>query len=177
MLALGVAVALTVGFLSADRSGSWLILVGAALAQGIIWGLMMPSRQAMIPEMVAEERLMNAVALNTFAMNIFRLMAPALAGFLIAAFGFSSVYYIMTGMYMMAVLFVVLMPHIGTMSLKGQGALQDIKDGIQYVRGEPVILLVLAVTLFTALLSMPYMMLLPLFTEDVLDVGAGGLGC
>ncbi|MFC1967792.1 MFS transporter [Chloroflexota bacterium] len=71
-------------------------------------GLMVPSCQAIIPEIVGEEQLMNAVALNSMAMNFFRLMAPAAAGFLIDAFDFKAVYYVKTGMYLVAVLFISL---------------------------------------------------------------------
>ena len=126
---------------------------------------MMPSRQAMIADIVGEDRLMNAVALNAFGMNMFRLMGPAIAGFLIAGFGFSAVYYVMTGFYLMAVAFILVMPHTGTISLRGQGAMRDIKAGFQYVRQQTVIALLLGVVLVTVLLSMPYMMLLPLFTR------------
>ena len=176
VMALAIALSLTLGFLSEERTGSWLLLVGAALIQGTIMGLMMPSRQAMIADIVGEDRLMNAVALNAFGMNMFRLMGPAIAGFLIAGFGFSAVYYVMTGFYLMAVAFILVMPHTGTISLRGQGAMRDIKAGFQYVRQQTVIALLLGVVLVTVLLSMPYMMLLPLFTEEILDVGAGGLG-
>jgi predicted MFS family arabinose efflux permease len=139
-------------------------------------GLMMPSRQAILPEIVNQEQLMNAVSLNTFGMNFFRLVSPALAGFLIDAFDFAAVYYAMTGMYLMAVLFIALMPLTSTMSLRGGGAMADIREGLQYIRRETTILLVLLFTLFAVILSMPYMFLMPIFTEGVLKVGAIGMG-
>ena len=176
LIALSIALTLSFGFLSADRPGSWLILVVAGVAQGTVMGLMMPSRQAMISEIVGEERLMNAVALNTFGMNIFRLMAPALAGVFIQLWGFASIYFIMTGMYLVAVFFISLMPSTGTVAIRGGRALADMKAGFQYVKKETILLLLLVITLVTVLLSMPYMLLLPVFTETILHVGAGGLG-
>ena len=44
VLALGVALALSFGYLSADVPGSWWILIASSLTQGIIMGMMMPSR-------------------------------------------------------------------------------------------------------------------------------------
>ena len=175
VISLGIALALTFGILAEDRSVSWLILVAASAIQGTVMGLMMPSRQAMLAEIVGEEQLMNAVALNTLGSNLFRLLAPALAGFLIAAYGFQSVYYIMTGLYLVALGFTVPMPHTGSMAIQGRGALQDIRDGFQYVKSDRLIFMILAVTLVTVLLSMPYMHLLPVF-EDVLDIGPRGIG-
>ena len=176
VIALAVAFALTFDILSEARSWSWLLLVAAGALHGTVLGLMMPSRQAMMVEIVGEERLMNAMALSNLGHNFFRLMAPALAGSLIAVFDFNVVYFVMTGMYLVAVGFVILMPHTGAMTIRGRGTLRDIRDGFDYIRRETLIFLLLAFTLATVLLSMPYLMLLPLFTEEILDVGQGGLG-
>ena len=176
VISLVIALSLSLGYLSMGRAGSWWILAVASAAQGLVMALMMPSRQAMIPEIVGEEQLMNAVALNTFGMNILRLLAPAFAGFFIFAFGFGAVYYAMTGMYLLAVFFVALMPKTGTMTIQGRGALADIRDGLDYIRRQTTVFLVLVLTLVMVLLSMPYMMLLPVFTEDILNVGELGLG-
>ena len=67
----------------------------AAFLQGLVMALMMPARQAIIYELVGENTLMNAIALNAAAMNFIRLTAPAFAGFLIALWNIEGVYYIM----------------------------------------------------------------------------------
>ena len=46
-----------------------------------------PARQAFVNEMVGPERLVNAVALNSAAFNLARMIGPALAGLLIAWLG------------------------------------------------------------------------------------------
>jgi MFS family permease len=176
VVSLVVAFALVSGLMSEERSGSWILLVIAALFQGTIMGLMMPSRQAMIAEIVGEEDLMNAVALNTFGMNALRLLAPVPVGFMIYVWDYGAVYFAMTAMYAMATFFVALMPKTGTITLQGKGAIQDVKDGLVYVRNEPTLLLILVVTFIVVLLSMPYMMLLPALTEDVLLVDSRGFG-
>jgi len=176
IVALTVALSLTLGYLSAENTGSWWILIVASLLQGTIMGLMMPSRQAIIRDIVSDNQLMNAVALNTLGMNTFRLMAPAMAGFLIDVLGFQAIYYTMTGMYLMAVVFISFMPRTGTITIRGSGALADIKEGFQYIRRETTILLILIFTLFVVVLSMPYMYLMPIFADDILGVGATGMG-
>lgn len=176
LVSLAIALILVTGFMSADRPFSWLILVAAGLVQGTIMGLMMPARQAIIPEIVKQDELMNAVSLNSLGMNGLRLLAPAAAGFLIDWFDFHAIYFAMTGMYGLAVFFIYLMPLTGTVSLQGRGGIADVKDGLKYVRGQTVLLLILLMTLVITVLSMPYMMLLPMFTEGIWDVGASGLG-
>ena len=104
VVALGVGVTLTLGYMSPEHPGSWWILIVAGVLQGTITGLMMPSRQAFLPQIVGGEELMNAISLNTMGMNTLRLLAPMLAGFLIGdAFNFEAVYYVMAGLYLMSV--------------------------------------------------------------------------
>ncbi len=176
VVSLGVALALTLGYLSADRAGSWWILAVASLLQGSVMGLMIPSRQAIIPEIVSEEQLMNAISLDSLGQNVFRLMAPAISGFLIDAFDFEAVYYVMTGLYVIGAVFIAFMPLTSTMGVRGSRALADIIEGFKYIRHETTILLILVFTFCVVFLSMPYMTLMPIFTEDVLNVGASGMG-
>lgn len=176
VVSLGVALTLTLGYLSADLADSWWILIVASILQGIIMGLMMPSRQAIIREIVSVEQLMNAVSLTTMGMNALQLFAPALTGFLIDAFDFQSVYYVMTASYLVSVVFIAFMPPTGTTTIRGSSALSDIKEGFKYLRHETTLLLILTFTLFSVLLSMPYFHLMPIFADDILKVGGTEVG-
>lgn len=176
LASLGVALALTFGYLSADNAGSWWVLAAAAVLQGVIMGLMMPSRQAMVGEIVEGEQLMNALALSNMGQNTLRIMAPVMAGFLVDLIGFQAVYYATAVLYLMAVFFISFMPKTGTARVRRQGALVQLKDGLRYVRHETTILLIILFSLTAGMLSMPYMFLMAIFTEDILKVGATGLG-
>jgi MFS family permease len=182
VISLGIALSLQMGYLSADREGSWWILAVAALFQGTVMGLMMPSRQAMIPEIVGEEQLLNAISLSNMGTSVMRFIAPAATGFLIDAFDFQAVYFGMTVMYLLAVVFLSFLRVKGGVRVRASGALADIKEGIGYLRRQTIILFILAFSLLAVLLSMPYAMLLPVFTDDILmnsagqPVGATGLG-
>lgn len=176
VVALGVALALTMGYIGGDHPESWWILVVASLLQGTIMGLMMPSRQAILPELVGEEMLLNAVSLNTMGMNFFRITSPALAGFLIEAFDYEAVYFTMTGLYLMAVIFISFLPSTGTIKASKDSAFLQIKEGLSYVRKETTIFCILMITMVGVVLSFPYMMLLPVFAVDILNVGPGGMG-
>ncbi len=173
---LAIAYALTIDYLSVDRAGSWWILIAASAVQGIVMGLMMPSRQALVAEIVPGEQLMNAVALNTLGMNVLRFITPALAGFIIDAYSFEAVYYLTAGLYLMAVFFISFLPLTGIKNTQGQNIITDIKDSLRYVWNDRTISLVLLFTLLVVVLSRPYQFLLPIFTEDILEVGATGLG-
>lgn len=168
-LALAVAVLITTGLIN------WQLLIVASVVQGMIMALMMPSRQAVIPELVGEQGLTNAVALNTAGMNLNRLTAPGIAGLLIAVIGIESVYYVMTGLYIVATAFAMLLPITGTTALTGLNALENVKEGLRYIKASEVLPALLIVTLVAVVLSMPYMQLLPIFTTDILTLEAEGL--
>lgn len=176
LVSLVVAFALTTGYLSTDNLHSWWILVVTAAIQGMIMGLMMPSRQAIIAEIVDREQVMNAVSLNTMGMNAFRILAPAATGFLIEAFDFSSVYYISTAAYGLAAICMFLMPKTTQKFSEGTNALTDIADGVKYIRREKTMFLVLVATLFVMICGIPFLQLMPMITEDILKVGASGMG-
>ncbi|MFC1984382.1 MFS transporter [Chloroflexota bacterium] len=176
VVSLGIALSLSMGYLSVEHIGSWWILVVASMLQGIIMGLMMPSRQAMLPEIVSGEQLMNAVSLTTMGANALRLFAPALAGFLIAAFDFEAVYYVMTASFLLSGVCVAFIPTTRMTTTRVSNVLEDIKGGLHYIRHDTTILLILVFTLLIVVLSMPYMHLMAIFADDILKVGEIGLG-
>ncbi len=173
LIALGIAVSISLGAIS------WVHLIVAGILQGTVISLMMPSRQAIIFELVGEESLMNAIALNAAAMNLLRLLAPAFAGFFIAIWSIEGVYYIMAVLYITGFLFIVRLP--GTEAVveddeERSGTFSDVRDGLRYIRNHADILIILVLTLFAVILSMPYFFLLPVFTREILVVNVENLG-
>ena len=169
------ALALVVALLISTGVINWQLLIVASVVQGMIMALMMPSRQSVIPELVGEQGLTNAVALNTAGMNLNRLTAPGIAGLMIAVIGIESVYYVMTVLYIVATFFAALLPITGSTSLSGGNAVDNAKEGLRYIKDSPVLPALLIVTLVSVVLSMPYMHLLPIFTKDILVLDAEGL--
>ena len=115
-------------------------------------------------------------------MNLMRVLAPAAAGFLTAAagggvIGAGLVYMVMVGIYFFAMVTLAMLPRQEAASSgSARGGLGDLRDGFVYVRHDPTILIVLAVTLLSAFLAMPYIQLLPGFVKDVLGGGPVELG-
>lgn len=161
-------------------------LVIAAFVQGITNSFALPARQAMVAEIVGEDRLMNAFALNIFNLNALRLIAPAIAGGMIAAFGSGWVFVTMAGLYVFASVAMFPVPATtaasrasgndgdagGTTPVTGlRDSVRDIMEGIRYVRASHVLLALLVLQLFGAILAFPYQRLLPGFVDVVLSGG------
>jgi MFS family permease len=172
IVSLGIAIALTMGVISKENSGSWGILLVGMLCMGSLMGFMMPALQALVAEIVAMEELMNAVAFNTMGMNILTVAAPSVAGAVIDSLGFDAVYYAMAGLYICSGVFIFSIRG-GRQPLGGSGnVLLEIQKGFQYMQRNSMIMTVLLFSLVATALSMPYQQLLPIYTDDILMVSA-----
>ncbi|MFC1999025.1 MFS transporter [Chloroflexota bacterium] len=176
LIFLGIALSLTTGYLSSENKGSWWVLMAAAALEGTLAGIMMPSRHTIVPEIVGEQHLMNGVALNNMATNLLRLFAPAVAGFIIDAYDYHVVYYSMAALNTIAVILTAFMPYTGKIVNSSTKMLANIKEGLQYIWRKKTILFVLIFFLTAMTLSTPIQSLMPVFAEDILKVGASGMG-
>jgi len=171
-----VAVSLSLGLLSIEHSGSWWILIAAALISTIASSLTTPASLAIISEVVGKEHVMNAVSLRSTGYNIFHLGVPALAGVVIDAFGFATVFYIMGALSFIGLIFTLFLPKTAIKAGEKRSAILQLKDGFTYARKQTHILFILIFTMVTAILIMPYSRLLPVYVDDILNVGATGYG-
>jgi MFS family permease len=176
LLSLSVAVALNTGYLSVAHNGSWWILIASSAIQGIIVGLAMPSRQAIINDIAPGPQLMNAISLSFMGMNATQLFAPTIAGFIVEGFNFTAVYYTMTFIFLVAIVFFTLMPRVGIKAISRDNPINEIKKGLGYTWHNPTIRLVLSLSIIGVVLTMPYTALMPFFTDNILHAGAGGYG-
>ena len=174
--------AIVVGFLVLTEIIAFEHLILASFLQGGVNAIMMPARQAMMPEVVGRRRLMNAVALNAAGRDSIRLLAPAAGGALLAAFDASWIYFLMAGFYTLATVALI---RVHTNALGSSdapsrratgGGLAEVRDGLRYLWGDPTMRPLLVSTVVFALLAMPYIFLMPGWVASVLDEGPGKLG-
>jgi MFS family permease len=171
-----VAVSLSLGWLSAERVGSWWILMLATFINSCTFSLTTPARSSIISELVGTDHIMNAISLRSTSYNILHLAVPAVAGIIIDRFDFALVYYVMSFLSFIGLIFTLYLPHMDVKGGKGRNALSQLKDGFKYVRSETHIMFILAFTLVTAIMMMPYSRLMPVYVDDILKVGATGYG-
>jgi len=176
LTSLFVALALITGMLSQEREGSWIILVAVTALRGVVVGLVAPSRSAILTELVGRDLLMNALSLRSMGRNILRLLIPGLAGWLIDVSGFAAIYFAMTAVYAWSFLFTFFLPITSAISRERRKAVTELKDGLQYIRHDRNLMLILAMAILIPILTMPYMQLMPVFVDDILQVGATGMG-
>jgi MFS family permease len=155
----------------------WEVLL-AALAAGTINVFDVPCRQAFVIEMVGRQDLMNAIALNSSVFNGAAVIGPSVAGVIIAAVGVPICFLANSVSYLAAVAALLLMRNLPTVVRQAQEQpwTQRIAEGAAYARREPVVGLLLVVVAVFSLFAMNRLTLIPLFADQVLDVGARGFG-
>lgn len=154
-------------------------LYATTIAAGITMAFNQPARQSFIPNLVPREMLANAVALNSVAFNMTRILGPSAAGLLIVPFGIGGVF-LLKGFLMFAV--VALTAMIATRfdqntSHHETSLLGSLGEGVSYAIKDRFIFAMVALTMGLFVFGMPYQQVfVPLIAEDVLDIGPAGLG-
>ena len=169
--ALAVGVAITTGVVE------WYHLLAVGVSQGALWAFLMPSRQAVIPELVGQQRLSNAVALNAAAMSAMTLASPAVGGILYARLGPAFVYYTSGSLALAAVFFTTLMPSASRGKVRPEAPMMgDIAAGLSYIAATPLVMVLLVIGLVSTLFAMPIRFLMPVFVVDIYSRDAAAMG-
>ena len=141
-----------------------------------------PARQSFVSEMVEPELLTNAVGLNSASFNAARIVGPALAGVLIAAFGSGAEatgwVIILNGLSYGSVIYALqrMRPEdldSAELAARGKGM---IREGLRYVRSRPDLMLVLAIVFFAGTFGLNFQMTSALMATDVYGKGAAEYG-
>ncbi len=175
-------IALFVGVSVSTETVTWYHLLAASMLQGAVFSFLMPARQAIIPQLVGQERLGNAMALNAMGMSATTLVAPAVAGVLYGdiygyvPIGPDGVYYIITAMCVMATLLTGRLPKLTGGGTGRSGVLSDIRAGLSYIRRSPLVMALLVIGLTSTVLAMPFRFLMPIFIVDIYGLGPESMG-
>lgn len=176
LIFLGYGISVSIGYLANEHPESWWVLLVGGIFMGTIMALAMPSRGAIIPEIVERDKLMNAISLNTMGMSIFQLVGPVIAGYVADSLGYDTVFYLMAGLNGLAIIFTSFIPKSKPMQKAPKNVLHEIKEGVKYIVDHRMIMWVLVFLIASILLAMPFQMLMPVFAKDILKVGIEGQG-
>jgi len=153
----------------------WAIFVLAGLL-GVVNAFDLPGRQSFLVDMVGREDLMNAIALNSSMFNGARVIGPAIAGILVAKIGEGWCFFANALSYI-AVIVGLLMMRVQTPPRAAMGSpLEHMMEGFRFVNQTAPIRALLMLLGIVSLVGMPYVVLMPIFADQILHGGARGLG-
>lgn len=150
-------------------------LFGLLLLHGFAGAIGSPAQQTLIHSMVGPSKLLSAVSLNSTARQFSSVVGPALAGFVVIAFGpgWGFLVNALTFVPLLAFLAVVRVKALGERSTTPVGA--ALRDGLRFVRGRPFIAALIGVEMLGVIfLGHTFSSMLVLFAYDVLHVDVVG---
>jgi MFS family permease len=135
-----------------------------------------PARAALIPRLVPQHLLMNAMVVNTMILQTSFLVGPAIGGFLIDHGGLATAYFASTLLFVPAAIAILSVRTSG--EIVGQRRrvnLKSIVEGIEFIWIQRIILSLFLLDFAVVLVGF-YRPILPIFAADVFRTGASGLG-
>jgi len=172
------------GRLSESHPRESLLLVAAlGVVAGIFGALQFPAWQAMLPDLVPKESLLNAIALNSAQFQSTRLIGPLLAGALVlAGAGMGDIFYVNAAsfLFVIAALWVIRPRQERASSAAPgrprEGTIKTLMGGVAYARENRVVGVLIISTAVMTVFGFAYMTLLPAIVDKSLALAEGTAG-
>lgn len=154
----------------------WWHVLAVAFMSGSVEAFDTPARQALYPHLIDRRVMMSAVAMNSSIWQGTRIIAPAVAGFII---DLSHTY---VSFYVSGIGFFVLAAVLGSLKVPniprgGTGnPVHDLVEGLRFIKANSIFSFLIGMTFFNSFFGMAYVILMPVFAVDILDEGARGQG-
>jgi MFS family permease len=171
------AALLTVGTLTGMES-VWPIYILSGFASAAT-AFDTPARQSLMPTLVPPEDFSNAVSLGVLVFNVATIGGPAIAGFVLAESGPAVIYGLNALSFLAVIAALLAMRASGKADdereRKDALSLAALKEGLKFVWHTPIIVQTMTLD-FVATFFASATLLLPIFAQERLHVGARGYG-
>ena len=160
-----------------DRLEFWHMLCTAFVA-GCAFPFIMPARMAITMKVVGPQSLQSAMAFQSGAMNLNRVLGPAVMGVIIAQFSFVAAYILASILYGCAIMcmFGIDKSRSSESLNNKKPLLADITHGFSYIIRNRPVLVCLGFGLLPMFLAMPFQNILVMLAEQAWQRGESGVG-
>jgi MFS family permease len=152
------------------------LVMALASFYGLLSAFEVPTRQALVSEIVGRDDLMNAIALNSSAFNVARVIGPSIAGALIATVGLAACFYLNAASYLAVIVGLVLMRVRRPAIPSRAPALGALKEGFGYIFGNRWPRALVTIVAGFSVFGSSFLPMMPVFARDVLGLDADGYG-
>lgn len=167
-----------VGALVAAHAPFWIFAVAVAVRASLA-ATVPPVRSALVPNLVPPEAMAGAVASQAMGMNLARIIGPAVAGTMMGFLPVRDVFWI-NGASFLAVLWTLWVvrpePAPGVESRSADRPRAPVSEAWSYIRSDSAVQSLLILATVPMIFGYPYTTLLPLFSQERLDLGPEGFG-
>src|SRR5438552_8208619 len=152
------------------------IVLMLAAVLGLNQALYFPARQATVLEMAGRGELASAVALNSTAFNLARIVGPAIGGIVIATLGVAACFWLNAVSYLGVIAALLTIRRRPLTVGPPQTALQLMAEALRYVARTPILAGLFLLLFVAGTFGANFNLVLPLFTRVVLHANADTLG-
>jgi MFS family permease len=136
-----------------------------------------PTRQALLPELVPREHLLNATSLNSAAYTGSALFGPALAGLLFRPLGPTGLFLLNTLSYLAVLVALFALRDVPARPAVAPAPLGErLFGGLRYARANRLVMMLLILVLVGSIFGRSYYAIVAVFARDVWDAGPRGFG-
>lgn len=136
-----------------------------------------PARQALVPDLIPRQDLLNAISLQSATYTGAALVGPALAGILLAPLGAGMLFFLNGVSFLSVIIALLAMRDVRTHSGQHHSPIgQAMTTGLTYAWRNRLILALLAISAVSAIFGRSYQSLLPIFSRDIWQGGPEGYG-
>jgi MFS family permease len=144
---------------------------------GLVRGILMPAHTAFLGQTVSRKQLPRAATWNSIAWHIAAVLGPALGGMIYGFVGIVPAYSTVFIFFLIGIILIRFTnsPNQFTVKKGESGMFERIREGIDYVFKQQILLGAFALDMFAVLFGGAVAML-PVFASEVLRIGPQGLG-
>ncbi|GAQ93910.1 predicted arabinose efflux permease, MFS family [Thermodesulfovibrio aggregans] len=151
----------------------WHIAI-ASFVLGIATAFDMPARQAFITEIVYQDMITSAIAMQSISFNIARIVGPMLAGFIVTHLSFHMCFYL-NALSFLPLIFILFSIKLNFSTTSNHVSFKEsLKEGFQFIlKNRQILYIICSVGVFT-LFGLSFMTVLPIIAGEILKVEAKG---
>lgn len=153
------------------------VILAISVVMGAATALLLPSWQSIMPDLVPQKDLLNAVALNAAQFNLARFVGPALGAIIVSVWSAGTAFYV-NGVSFLFVIGAVLLVRTKTPGTERppEGTLRHMTDAFRHVWEKRYMFWLLVLVTVVALFGFAVIVLMPAIAKDILGRGAGSYG-
>ena len=177
MLVMSQVIQMSCAFLLATLFALGVVQVWHILCLSFVVGLAQafggPAYQALIPTLIDQEDLPNAIALNSIQFNLARIIGPVLGGLALTELGATWCFGLNGVSFIAVIISLLILKPRYTPSPSRETMLNSLKEGIHFIRTRVAMESLIVLAFLMTLLGIPMVVFLPVIARDVFHQGPG----
>lgn len=144
-------------------------IVAASAVGGVMQAIAVPSNQSLLPALVGQEDLTNAVALNSIQFNSSRVLGPAVGGYVLAKLGATWSFALNALSFLAVIAALLAMRRVPPGIHPQQSLARSFRQGLAYLRERVDIRAMILLVFVGSFFAAPALTMLPALVREVFD--------